>query len=520
MNWMLGKLTVAWRLWFGFGLVVAIGIGISIFGAASLINLSGDESELSAGRLAKVFQLSEVKDNLNAIARFTNIVFISGDEDYRDYAKAKISDLRQRNKDLLAELDKTISEPKARQIQKNLNDNLGPFDEAMNQAIDLAIKGNRDAAGELLVGEVRTLQNLVFTAVDDSRALQKSIAAATAAQAQERSRENGAWMIALGLLMAVLGGSIAWFTSRNISRALGAEPGELSGRVGHVASGDLSQRIDLADGHGQSVIAAVARMQSSLSNVVSIVRENSESVAVASAQIAHGSQELSERIDEQAKSLQLTSSTMEQLRATVLKNADSAKHANLLAQDASEVAARGGKVVSEVVSTMRGINESSRKIGDIIGVIDSIAFQTNLLALNAAVEAARAGPLGRGFAVVASEVRGLALKSAEAANQIKGLIDGSFIQVEEGCTLVDHARATMNEIVASIQGVSAIVGEIASASLAQSLDIQEVGQAIGQMDRATQQNAVLVEESAAAAESLKGQAQQLVQAVAVFKIAS
>jgi len=173
-----------------------------------------------------------------------------------------------------------------------------------------------------------------------------------------------------------------------------------------------------------------------------------------------------------------------------------------------------------VVSTMRGINESSRKIGDIIGVIDSIAFQTNLLALNAAVEAARAGQQGRGFAVVAAEVRGLALRSADAARQVKALIDGSFTQVEEGCALVDHAGATMNEIVDSIQGVSAIVGEIAAASVAQSLDIHEVGQAIGRMDRATQQNAVLVEESAAAAETLKGQAQQLVQAVAVFRLPS
>jgi methyl-accepting chemotaxis protein len=241
-------------------------------------------------------------------------------------------------------------------------------------------------------------------------------------------------------------------------------------------------------------------------------------VATASAQIAQGNQDLSSRTEEQASALQQTAATMEQLGTTVRSNADSAKQANQLALGASAVAAQGGDVVGKVVTTMQGINDSSRKIGDIIGVIDGIAFQTNILALNAAVEAARAGEQGRGFAVVASEVRSLAQRSAEAAKEIKALIGRSVEQVEQGTALVDQAGKTMGEIVGSIQRVSDIVAEITAASAEQSDGVQQVGDAVSQMDQATQQNAALVEESAAAAESLKGQAQQLVQAVAVFKL--
>jgi len=241
-------------------------------------------------------------------------------------------------------------------------------------------------------------------------------------------------------------------------------------------------------------------------------------VATASAQIAQGNQDLSGRTEQQASALQQTAATMDELGSTVRNNADNAKQANQLALGASAVAVRGGGVVGQVVETMKGINQSSRKIADIIGVIDGIAFQTNILALNAAVEAARAGEQGRGFAVVASEVRSLAQRSAEAAKQIKVLISASVERVEQGTAQVDQAGRTMEEIVGAIKRVSDIVGEISAASAEQSSGVSQVGEAVTQMDQATQQNAALVEESAAAAQSLQQQAQQLVEAVAIFKL--
>jgi methyl-accepting chemotaxis protein-1 (serine sensor receptor) len=242
-------------------------------------------------------------------------------------------------------------------------------------------------------------------------------------------------------------------------------------------------------------------------------------VASASSQIATGNSDLSMRTEQQASALQETAASMEQLGTAVRHNADNASQANQLARGASEVAQRGGDVVGEVVETMRGINESSRRIGDIIGVIDGIAFQTNILALNAAVEAARAGEQGRGFAVVAGEVRNLAQRSAEAAREIKQLIAASVERVERGTAQVDRAGATMKEIVGAVGRVTDIMGEISSASAQQSAGVAQVGNAVGQMDTATQQNAALVEQSAAAAESLRGQARELVEAVAVFRLA-
>jgi methyl-accepting chemotaxis protein len=345
-------------------------------------------------------------------------------------------------------------------------------------------------------------------------------AAATAHTAVQATYSQArAWTIGLVLGTIAIAAALAFVIIRSITRQLGGEPGEAASLARSVAQGDLGVRIHLRDGDSSSMMAQLKAMQESLVSVVAGVRQNADSVATASAQIAQGNNDLSSRTEEQASALEQTAASMEQLGSTVSQNADNAKQANQLALGASSVAAKGGEVVGEVVETMKGINDSSRKIADIISVIDGIAFQTNILALNAAVEAARAGEQGRGFAVVAGEVRNLAQRSAEAAKEIKGLITTSVERVEQGTSLVDQAGATMGEIVTAIKRVADIMGEITAASTEQSAGVMQVGEAVSQMDQATQQNAALVEESAAAAESLKVQAQQLVQAVSVFKLA-
>ena len=337
------------------------------------------------------------------------------------------------------------------------------------------------------------------------------VAARAAATAQT------ATTISLVVMLVVcalgIGGAVAF--SRTVVKPL-----ENAVRVSQaVAGGDLTVATEV---RGKDEIAqllnALYGMQMSLSRVVSNVRSNANSVAAASSEIAHGNNDLSARTEQQASALEETSASMEELNSTVQANADNARQANQLAVNASTVAVQGGDVVAEVVATMKGINDSSRKISDIIGVIDGIAFQTNILALNAAVEAARAGEQGRGFAVVAGEVRNLAQRSAAAAKEIKQLIDDSVQRVSEGSGLVNRAGQTMQEIVESIGQVNHIVGQITSASEAQSADVMQVGDAVGHMDRATQQNAALVEESAAVAEALRRQAADLLQAVSVFRL--
>jgi methyl-accepting chemotaxis protein len=305
---------------------------------------------------------------------------------------------------------------------------------------------------------------------------------------------------------------------RGIGRQLGGEPGEATELARSVAAGNLTSQVALKLGDTTSMMAQLVAMQSSLAGVVGNVRRGAESVSTASSEISQGNHDLSARTESQASALEQTAASMEQLSATVKQNADSAREANQLAASASTVAVKGGEVVAQVVDTMKGINEASRKISDIISVIDGIAFQTNILALNAAVEAARAGEHGRGFAVVASEVRSLAGRSAEAAKEIKTLISTSVERVEQGTALVDEAGNTMTEVVSSIKRVTDLMGEISSASNEQAAGVSQVGEAVTQMDQATQQNAALVEEMAAAASSLKSQAQDLVGVVAIFKL--
>ena len=352
--------------------------------------------------------------------------------------------------------------------------------------------------------------------LDEAGAKIAADSAAQSAAAAEQARH--ATIVSIVLMLVVCGAGIVAgvLFSRSITRPIGRAVDVARA----VADGDLTVAV-AAQGKDEvaQLQSALYLMQDKLARLVSEVRRNSEGVASASAQIAQGNEDLSQRTEEQASALEETAASMEELSSTVKQNADNARQANQLALGASTVAVKGGEVVGQVVTTMKGINDSSRKIADIISVIDGIAFQTNILALNAAVEAARAGEQGRGFAVVAGEVRNLAQRSAEAAKEIKGLITASVERVEQGTALVDEAGTTMAEVVASIKRVTDIMGEISAASSEQSSGVAQVGEAVSQMDQATQQNAALVEESAAAAESLKGQAQQLVQAVAVFKLA-
>jgi methyl-accepting chemotaxis protein len=378
-------------------------------------------------------------------------------------------------------------------------------------------RGGEPNVPALVDKDLRPLADKYLRSLDDLRTAMATQLAESQADTGSLARASQV-LLGVGTLIAVaLGALLAFTVTRSIVQPV--QRGKQAAEA--IAGGDLTHPIDArgSDETGQ-LLQALAAMQSRLATIVGNVRHNAEGVATASVEIASGNNDLSARTEQQASALQQTAASMEQLGSTVRQNADSARTANQLAMSASTVAQQGGEVVAEVVETMKGINDSSRKIADIISVIDGIAFQTNILALNAAVEAARAGEQGRGFAVVAGEVRSLAGRSAEAAKEIKGLIGTSVERVERGTALVDKAGATMSEVVASIRRVTDIMGEISAASSEQSQGVSQVGEAITQMDQATQQNAALVEESAAAADSLKTQAGQLVDAVAVFRLAA
>jgi methyl-accepting chemotaxis protein len=335
-------------------------------------------------------------------------------------------------------------------------------------------------------------------------------------EATIRSRGTGFALGALLLAGTLL--AIGVVITRSLLRQLGGEPAYAAGIARSIAAGDLTVAIDVKQGDQSSLLHGIKAMRDDLAKIVGEVRSGTDTIATASSQIAAGNQDLSSRTEEQASSLEETAASMEELTGTVQQNADNARQANQLAASASEVAIKGGSVVSQVVDTMASINDSSKKIVDIISVIDGIAFQTNILALNAAVEAARAGEQGRGFAVVASEVRNLAQRSAAAAKEIKTLIGTSVETVAVGNKLVSEAGSTMDEVVASVRRVTDIMAEITAASNEQSSGIAQVNQAIAQMDAVTQQNAALVEQASAAAESMQDQAARLSQVVGVFRL--
>jgi methyl-accepting chemotaxis protein-1 (serine sensor receptor) len=384
--------------------------------------------------------------------------------------------------------------------------------------VSLAMDGRRDEAIAKMNADCRPLlasllgasNRYIEFAVAQGK---KEVVRADAAFAVNRSLMIGACIVAIGLAAA-----LATLLTRGLVRALGAEPGQLSAAARRVAEGDLGSITGAASAQPGSVLASLSDMQRSLASVVGKVRDASDSIATGSAEIASGNADLSQRTEEQASNLQQTAASMEQMNSTVKKNADTARQATQLAEAASAAAVKGGAAVGEVVATMDDISASSKRIADITGVIDGIAFQTNILALNAAVEAARAGEQGRGFAVVAGEVRNLAQRSAEAAKEIKSLISTSVEKVDAGARLVGDAGATMGDIVGQVRRVADLIGEIGTATMEQTTGIGQVSDAVGQLDQVTQQNAALVEESAAAADSLKQQAAQLAEMVSVFKL--
>ncbi|WIV96907.1 methyl-accepting chemotaxis protein [Kinneretia aquatilis] len=413
----------------------------------------------------------------------------------------------------LALLDQATLSEEARQALRTVRPLVARYVQAAREMVQAA---HNDAAAAQKAGPA--LQ-VAFTQLEDQMAEMSDAIEKTNERLNEQAEQGvkmtrylmaAAWLAsALAMLLASL-----WL-ARQMTR-----PMNQAVRVAQaLASGELGNRIEPAGNEEtQQLLRALAEMQGSFADIVREVKRNADEVASASTEIAHGNQDLSDRTEQQANALQRTTSTMSELDANVRNNADNAEQARQLAEQASKVALNGGDMMGRVISTMGGINDSSRRIADIIGVIDGIAFQTNILALNAAVEAARAGEQGRGFAVVAGEVRGLAQRSAAAAREIKDLIDTSVGQVGQGTELVNQAGQTMDEIVSAIRRVTEVVAEISRASGEQSAGVREVGQSVAHMDQATQQNAALVEQSAAAADSLSQQAQQLVKAVAAFRL--
>lgn len=346
-----------------------------------------------------------------------------------------------------------------------------------------------------------------------------AVKASHAAQERVNVRATNATSLSIGLaiLAALIATGLTFLLRATVRKELGGDPAATREALSQVAQGNLASAIH-NEGDANSLMGMMQKMQESLQTLVLGVRDSANSIATATSEIAAGSQDLSDRTEQQASALEETAASMEELSATVRQNADSARQANVMATNASNVAVRGGEVVGQVVATMQDINASSRRIADIIGVIDGISFQTNILALNAAVEAARAGEQGRGFAVVASEVRSLASRSAEAAKEIKVLINASVERVEAGVSLVDKAGVTMNEIVDSIRNVTSIMNEINESNAEQAIGVSQVGEAVTLMDQTTQQNAALVEEMAAAAATLNNQSNDMVQTVSVFHL--
>ena len=510
------NLKISTRLSGAFALLVLMLLGVTIAAMTQLAAMRSATAEITDDWLPSVEVVNAI-DAQTAELRMIVLTHIMN-TDAAEIAKIdkRLMDGRAKLVELRKQYERLISTPEEKKLYDEFAANWGKYISVNDGALELSRKNQNDDARAIVEGESLRLYNTSGEYLDKLVKMNND-GAEQARKASERTYNQArTTLVVVAVLAIALAIAAAVWLIRSITAPL-ARAVEVADRV---SAGDLTATIevDSRDETGQ-LLSALQRMQQSLVRTVSVVRQNSESVASASAQIASGNNDLSARTEQQASALEETAASMEELGSTVRQNADNARTANQLAVNASTVATQGGEVVAEVVETMKGINASSNKIADIISVIDGIAFQTNILALNAAVEAARAGEQGRGFAVVATEVRNLAGRSAEAAKEIKSLIMASVERVEQGTLLVDKAGSTMTEVVTAIRRVTDIMGEISAASSEQSAGVGQVGEAVTQMDQATQQNAALVEEMAAAASSLNGQAGELVNAVAVFKLA-
>jgi len=511
----MNNLKIGARLSLAFGLILLITAAIAATGVWRLAVLKEASSRIATVEMERNALAQEWKAAIDLNWVRASASLKATDAGYIQSLTADMATTSQRASEAQKKLEALVDDPTEKALMERVAVTRKAYVDARAKLLE------RKKAGEDVFALVDSDLKPLATAYLQSLA---DVADNTHKQLDEfegaiiQAAGTSQWVLALGAVVSVvLGALFALWTTRSIvgpvQRAVRA--------ADEISHGNLSVQIpDVGDGRNEmaQLLRSLDEMQQNLSRIVGHVRSGSENVATASSEIAQGNNDLSARTEQQASALQETAASMEQLNSTVRQNADNARQANQLAQSASTVAVHGGEVVSQVVDTMKGIHDSSSKIADIIGVIDGIAFQTNILALNAAVEAARAGEQGRGFAVVASEVRSLAGRSADAAKQIKTLINDSVERVAAGTTLVDQAGATMTEVVGSIKRVTDLMGEISAASSEQSQGVAQVGEAVTQMDQVTQQNAALVEEMAAAAASLNNQAQDLVSTVAFFKL--
>ncbi|BEU98044.1 MCP four helix bundle domain-containing protein [Acidovorax sp. DW039] len=502
----------------GFAVVILLGFLIAAFSRYHLDEASKNVTALADDRMAKLQLLQDVKDNVNLVARALRNLALLSDMERMTVENQRLEKAIGDIASTMIELKKVIVLPADREKLMKLEQNQGAFFELTRKAAKLGLANEQEAATALLMGDMRTVQLAAYATLQELIDAQRKLVKEAAEETKSSVQSASATLLVLALVACGLGVVVALLITTTIKGQIGGEPAYAARIANEVANGNLSVSVDLRASDQSSILAAMSTMRSNLAQVVSQVRQSSESIATGASQIATGNADLSQRTEEQASNLQQTAASMEQMTSTVKQNADTVRTATQLASSASATADRGGSVVGDVVKTMEDITASSRRIGDIIGVIDSIAFQTNILALNAAVEAARAGEQGRGFAVVASEVRTLAQRSAQAAKEIKSLINESVSKVEAGSALVSQAGTTMGDIVEQTRRVADLIGEIGAATHEQGQGIAQVGSAINQLDQVTQQNAALVEESAAAADSLNNQAARLVQLVSVFQL--
>lgn len=511
-------LKIQTRLSIGFGTVCTLLLIILAIGLHSMNRINDSLVNVVDDRWPKIEAANDVLTHIDAIAIALRNMLLSTDPADQKKQIEDIAESRQIIGKSIDLLKSTVALPRGKQLLQDVIEKREAYLAGQEALMALIAAERSDEAKSYLNNKLRPTLLLYKKATIALIGFQVGIMDATAVDAAKTYAQAQTTLMALGAVALVVAALLGLFITRQLLQELGGEPGLAADLVRTVAQGDFTRTVVVKAGDEHSLMAHLGTMQKDLSHVVAKVRHSSEDVASASAEIAQGNRHLSERTENQASALEETAASMEQLSATVKQNAENARQGNELASAAATVAVKGGDVVGQVVETMKGINNSSRKISEIISVIDGIAFQTNILALNAAVEAARAGEQGRGFAVVASEVRSLAGRSADAAKEIKGLIEDSVRRVDEGSALVDQAGATMSEVVSAIGRVSGIMGEISAASQEQSIGVAQVGEAVMQMDQVTQQNVALVEEMSTAAAKLNDQSQELVQSVAIFKL--